>query len=30
MSAWKFTKGLHDLGRGAYAYLQPVGHLGLQ
>jgi cyclase len=28
MSAWKFTKGLHDLGRGAYAYLQPSGTWG--
>ncbi len=28
MSAWKFTKGLHDLGRGVYAYLQPSGTWG--
>ncbi|MGO9450135.1 MAG: MBL fold metallo-hydrolase [Candidatus Binataceae bacterium] len=28
MSGWKFTKGLHDLGRGAYAYLQPSGTWG--
>src|ERR1700722_5679982 len=28
MSNWKFTKGLHDLGRGAYAYLQPSGTWG--
>jgi cyclase len=28
MSKWKFTKGLHDLGRCAYAYLQPSGTWG--
>jgi len=28
MSAWSFTKGLHDLGRGAFAYLQPSGTWG--
>ena len=28
MSAWKFTKGLHDLGRGAWAWLQPSGTWG--
>jgi cyclase len=28
MSAWKFTKGLHDLGHGSYAYLQPSGTWG--
>jgi cyclase len=28
MSKWQFTKGLHDLGRGAYAYLQPSGTWG--
>lgn len=28
MSAWKFTKGVHDLGRSAYAYLQPSGTWG--
>lgn len=26
---WVFTKGLHDLGRGCYAYLQPNGSWGL-
>jgi glyoxylase-like metal-dependent hydrolase (beta-lactamase superfamily II) len=25
---WQFTKGLHDLGRGCYAYLQPDGGWG--
>ncbi len=25
---WAFTKGLHDLGNGAYAYLQPDGSWG--
>jgi cyclase len=25
---WKFTKGLHDLGNGAFAYLQPSGTWG--
>ena len=28
MSKWQFTKGLHDLGHGAYAYLQPSGTWG--
>ncbi len=28
MSAWKFTKGLHDLGRGAWSWLQPSGTWG--
>jgi cyclase len=25
---WKFTKGLHDLGNGAFAYMQPSGTWG--
>ena len=29
MKAWPFTKGLHDLGNGCYAYLQPAGTWGL-
>ncbi|MCP4302490.1 MAG: MBL fold metallo-hydrolase [Gammaproteobacteria bacterium] len=28
MSAWNYEKGLHDLGRGAFAYLQPDGSWG--
>jgi cyclase len=28
MSGWKFTKGLHDLGGGAWAWLQPSGTWG--
>jgi cyclase len=28
VSTWKFTKGLHDLGNGAFAYLQPSGTWG--
>jgi len=28
MSRWPFTKGLHDLGDGVYAYLQPDGSWG--
>ena len=28
MAAWNYTKGLHDLGNGAYAYLQPDGSWG--
>src|SRR5262245_6840893 len=28
MIAFKFTKGLHDLGNGEYAYLQPSGTWG--
>src|ERR1700760_3346725 len=23
MSGWNYTRGVHDLGNGAYAYLQP-------
>ncbi len=28
MARWTYTKGLHDLGGGAYAYLQPGGTWG--
>jgi len=28
MSAWSYTRGLHDLGNAAYAYLQPDGSWG--
>jgi cyclase len=28
MSKWRFTKGLHDIGNGLYAYLQPDGGWG--
>ena len=28
MSKWQYTKGLHDLGRGCFAYLQPDGSWG--
>jgi glyoxylase-like metal-dependent hydrolase (beta-lactamase superfamily II) len=28
MEKWAFTKGLHDLGNGIYAYLQPDGSWG--
>lgn len=28
MSAWTYTKGLHDLGSGSYAWLQPDGGWG--
>lgn len=28
MQEWRFTKGLHDLGNGCYAYLQPDGTWG--
>lgn len=28
MSAWQFTKGLYDLGHGAWAWLQPSGTWG--
>ncbi|MCO5160663.1 MAG: MBL fold metallo-hydrolase [Mesorhizobium sp.] len=28
MSKWKFTKGIHDLGNGCYAYLLPDGSWG--
>jgi glyoxylase-like metal-dependent hydrolase (beta-lactamase superfamily II) len=29
MTRWTYTKGLHDLGNGVYAYLQPDGSWGL-
>jgi glyoxylase-like metal-dependent hydrolase (beta-lactamase superfamily II) len=29
MSTWQYTKGLHEIGNGAYAYLQPDGGLCL-
>lgn len=29
MGKWEFTKGLHDLGNGIYAWLQPDGSWGL-
>ena len=28
MAKWSYTKGLHDLGNGCYAYLQPDGSWG--
>ncbi|MEP3247655.1 MAG: MBL fold metallo-hydrolase [Sneathiella sp.] len=28
MSKWQYTKGLHDLGHGSFAYLQPDGGWG--
>ncbi|MDY6834242.1 MAG: MBL fold metallo-hydrolase [Chloroflexota bacterium] len=28
MSKWEFTRGLHDIGNGVYAYLQPDGSWG--
>ena len=28
MQRWRFTKGLHDLGNGCHAYLQPQGSWG--
>jgi glyoxylase-like metal-dependent hydrolase (beta-lactamase superfamily II) len=28
MSKWRYTKGLHDLGNGCFAYLQPDGSWG--
>ncbi len=28
MGGWRYTKGLHDLGGGVYAYLQPDGSWG--
>jgi glyoxylase-like metal-dependent hydrolase (beta-lactamase superfamily II) len=28
MAKWQYTKGLHDLGTGSYAYLQPDGTWG--
>ena len=28
MSKWQYSKGLHDLGNGLYAYLQPEGTWG--
>ena len=30
MSKWQYTKGLHDLGHGCFAYLQPDGSWGLE
>jgi cyclase len=29
MGKWQYTKGLHDIGNGVFAYLQPDGSLGL-
>ena len=28
MTRWPFAKGLHDLGNGCFAYLQPDGSWG--
>ncbi len=28
MATWQYTKGLHDIGNGVYAYLQPDGSWG--
>jgi hypothetical protein len=28
MAKWQYTKGLHDLGNGSWAYLQPDGSWG--
>ena len=28
MAKWQYTKGLHDLGNGCFAYLQPDGSWG--
>ena len=28
MATWQYTKGLHDIGKGIYAYLQPDGSWG--
>ncbi|HEY6540989.1 MAG TPA: hypothetical protein VIZ18_08635, partial [Ktedonobacteraceae bacterium] len=28
MSGWQYSRGLHDLGNGIYAYLQPDGTWG--
>ena len=28
MAKWQYTKGLHDIGRGCFAYLQPDGSWG--
>ena len=28
MAKWQFTKGLHDVGNGCHAYLQPDGGWG--
>ena len=28
MSKWQYSKGLHDIGRGCFAYLQPDGSWG--
>ena len=25
MAKWRYSKGLHDIGNGLYAYLQPDG-----
>ena len=30
MATWQYTKGLHDIGNGVYAYLQPGRLLGLE
>jgi cyclase len=30
MARWRYTKGLHELGNGCYAYLQPDGTWGLR
>jgi len=29
MASWQYTKGLHDIGKGCFAYLQPDGGWGL-
>ena len=29
MSKWQYTRGLHEIGNGIYAYLQPDGSWGL-
>ena len=28
MNKWQYTKGLHDIGYGCFAYLQPDGSWG--
>ena len=28
MTSWNYTKGLHEVGNGVYAYLQPDGGWG--
>ena len=28
MARWQYTKGLHDIGNGCWAYLQPDGSWG--